>query len=513
MPFRGKDFTQSQDFIVMCGVFGVFNSKTPAEDTFYGLYSLQHRGQEAAGIVVAEYNKAKKKTLFKQHKGPGLVAEVFKDEQIFESLCGYAAIGHNRYSTTGSSKSNNNIQPFSLTYRSGSLAIAHNGNLTNSRSLRKSLTELGVIFQASSDTEIIPHLAARSKEKEPLHQIYDALRQVEGAFSIVILANNQMIAARDPYGVRPLALGKKIDPATGEMAYIVASETCAFDIIKAEYIRDIAPGEILLIDHLAVANEKPVSLFLPPVERKARCIFEYVYFARPDSFIFQNSVDKVRRNLGKNLARESTIDQKPGEKELTVVSVPDSSNTAALGFVRESNKMGKTARFEHGLIRNHYVGRTFIQPGIHSREIKVRSKYNIVRGVMQDRPIILVDDSIVRGTTAKMLIKLVREAAPKAIHLHISSPPITNPCFYGMDFPSKRQLLTHMLADAESELGDIEKIRDYIGVDSLKYLSMQGLLNSVPQFEGEKCSYCTACFGGDYPIPITDVTTDKEEND
>ena len=497
----------------MCGVFGVFNSKTPAEDTFYGLYSLQHRGQEAAGIVVAEYNKARKKTLFKQHKGPGLVSEVFRDEQIFENLSGYAAIGHNRYSTTGASKSNNNIQPFSLTYRSGSLAIAHNGNLTNSRALRKELTEQGVIFQASSDTEIIPHLAARSKEKEPIHQIYDALRQVEGAYSIVILANNQMIAARDPYGVRPLALGKKIDPATGHMAYVVASETCAFDIIKAEYIRDIAPGEILLIDHLAVDNEKPVSIFLPPVERKARCIFEYVYFARPDSFIFENSVDKVRRNLGKNLARESTIDRNESEKELAVVSVPDSSNTAALGFVRESNKLGKQARFEHGLIRNHYVGRTFIQPGIQSREIKVRSKYNIVRGVMQGRPIILVDDSIVRGTTARMLIKLVREANPAEIHLHISSPPITNPCFYGMDFPTKRQLLTHMLADAEHELGNIEKIREYIGVDSLKYLSMQGLLNSVPKFDGETCSYCTACFGGDYPIPITDVTTDKEEND
>jgi amidophosphoribosyltransferase len=497
----------------MCGVFGVFNSKTPAEDTFYGLYSLQHRGQEAAGIVVAEYSKTKKKTVFKQHKGPGLVSEVFQDEQIFETLSGYAAIGHNRYSTTGSSKSVNNIQPFSLTYRSGSLAIAHNGNLTNSRALRRELTEQGVIFQASSDTEIIPHLAARSKEKEPVHQIYHALRQVQGAYSMVILSNNQMIAARDPFGVRPLALGKKTDPATGELAYIVASETCAFDIIKAEYIRDIEPGEILLIDHLAIANERPVSLYLPPSKRKARCIFEYVYFARPDSFIFQHSVDKIRRNLGKNLARESTVKHQPGEKELTVVSVPDSSNTAALGFVRESNKLNRAARFEHGLIRNHYVGRTFIQPGLHSREIKVRSKYNIVRGVLQDRPIILIDDSIVRGTTAKMLIKLLREANPKEIHLHISSPPITNPCFYGMDFPTKRQLLTHMFEGFEDELEEIEKIREYIGVDSLKYLSMQGLLNSVPKFDNETCSYCTACFSGDYPIKVTDATTDKEEND
>lgn len=497
----------------MCGVFGIFNSKTPAEDAFYGLYSLQHRGQEAAGIVVADYNKARKKTLFKQHKGMGLVSEVFKDETLFGNLEGYAAIGHNRYSTTGSSKSINNIQPFSLTYRSGSLAIAHNGNLTNSRTLRRELTELGVIFQASSDTEIIPHLAARSREQEPIHQIYEALSRVEGAYSMVILANNQMIAARDPQGFRPLCLGKKHDPLTGELAYVVASETCAFDIIQAEYIRDIEPGEILLIDHLAVANEKPVSFHLPTTSQKARCIFEYVYFARPDSFIFGTSVDKVRRNLGKNLARESERTHENGEKELTVVSVPDSSNTAALGFVRESNKMGKSARFEHGLIRNHYVGRTFIQPGVQSRDIKVRSKYNIVRGVMQDRPIILVDDSIVRGTTARMLIKLIREADPKAIHLHISSPPITNPCFYGMDFPTKRQLLTHMFDSVDNETEEVEKIREYIGVDSLKYLSMEGLLNSVPSFEGETCSYCTACFSGDYPTRIADSCADKEDND
>ena len=497
----------------MCGVFGVFNSKTPAEDTFYGLYSLQHRGQEAAGIVVAEYNKVKKRTLFKQHKGMGLVAEVFRDETIFDTLGGYAAIGHNRYSTTGSASSINNIQPFSLTYRSGSLAIAHNGNLTNSRALRRELTELGVIFQASSDTEIIPHLAARSREKEPVHQLYEALSQVQGAYSLVLLANNQMIAARDPFGFRPLALGKKVDPLTKELTYVVASETCAFDIIQAEYIRDIEPGEILLIDHLAVTNENPTSLFLPSSTRKARCIFEYVYFSRPDSFIFGQSVDKVRRNLGKNLARESTIEQQPGEKELTVVSVPDSSNTAALGFVRESIKNEKPARFEHGLIRNHYVGRTFIQPGIHSRDIKVRSKYNIVRGVLHGRPIILVDDSIVRGTTAKMLIKLIREADPTAIHLHISSPPITNPCFYGMDFPTKRQLLTHMFDSLDNEEEEIEKIREYIGVDSLKYLTMQGLMNSVPSFDGETCSYCTACFSGNYPIEVRDATVDKEEND
>ncbi|HED30968.1 MAG TPA: amidophosphoribosyltransferase [Prosthecochloris aestuarii] len=496
----------------MCGVFGVYNSKTPAEDTFYGLYSLQHRGQEAAGIVVAGYDEHKKKTVYRQHKGMGLVAEVFKDEKIFDKLTGCAAIGHNRYSTTGASKSANNIQPFSLIYRSGNLAIAHNGNLTNSRVLREELTQKGVIFQASSDTEVIPHLAALSPEKEPVHQIYHALRQVEGAFSLVIMANDQLIAARDPYGVRPLALGMKTDPDTGEASFYIASETCAFDILSVDYVRDIEPGEILLIDKLSTRTHKPTSLYLPPVRRKARCIFEYVYFARPDSTIFSNSVDKIRRNLGKNLAREATVQQSNDDKHLIVASVPDSSNTAALGFVRESNKINRPARFEHGLIRNHYVGRTFIQPGKASREIKVRSKYNIIRGVLQNRQIILIDDSIVRGTTARMLIKLIREARPKEIHLHISSPPITNPCFYGMDFPTKGQLLTNMFNGAPSEEAEIESIRKFIGVDSLKYLSLQGLINSVPKFDGETCSYCTACFTGDYPIPVADDAMEKEED-
>jgi len=489
----------------MCGVFGVYNSKTPAEDTFYGLYSLQHRGQEAAGIVVAEHDKEKGGTIFRQHKGMGLVSEVFKDEKIFDKLHGHAAIGHNRYSTTGASKSANNIQPFSLNYRSGNLAIAHNGNLTNSQVLRQELTERGVIFHASSDTEIIPHLAALSPEQEPARQIYHALRQIQGAFCLVILANDQLIAARDPYGIRPLALGKKTDPETGETAYYVASETCAFDILSVEYVRDIEPGEILIIDQITTKTGKPTSLYLPPSKRKARCIFEYVYFARPDSTIFKHSVDKIRRNLGKNLARESTVSTTNEDNHLIVASVPDSSNTAALGFVRESNKLNRPARFEHGLIRNHYVGRTFIQPGKESREIKVRSKYNIIRGVLQNRQIILIDDSIVRGTTARMLIKLIREAQPKEIHLHISSPPITHPCYYGMDFPTKGQLLTNLFNKGEGTNEEVEAIRNYIGVESLKYLSLQGLLNSVPKFENETCSYCTACFTGDYPIQRADA--------
>lgn len=494
----------------MCGVFGVYNSKTPAEDTFYGLYSLQHRGQEAAGIVVAGYNK-KKKMVYHQHKGIGLVSEIFKDPDIFAKMPGHAAVGHNRYSTTGASKSSNNIQPFSLTYRSGNLAIAHNGNLTNANSLRCELTEQGIIFQSSSDTEIIPHLAALTKEKEPLHQIYQALRQVQGAYSLVILANDQLIAARDPYGVRPLALGKKTDPDTAEATYYVASETCAFDILSVEYLREIEPGEILYIDKLSAIHHKPSSLFLPPTKCKARCIFEYVYFARPDSLVFNHSVDKIRRNLGKSLARESVIPAPShGSKPQIVVSVPDSSNTAALGFVRESNKLSRPSRFEHGLIRNHYVGRTFIQPGEKDREIKVRSKYNIIRGVLQNNRIIVIDDSIVRGTTAKMLIKLIREAKPNEIHLHISSAPITNPCFYGMDFPTKGQLLTYMFSGMKGNNEEIEKIREYIGVDSLKYLSLQGMLNSAPSFEDETCSYCTACFTGNYPISVAGATVNKE---
>jgi amidophosphoribosyltransferase len=296
--------------------------------------------------------------------------------------------------------------------------------------------------------------------------------------------------------------GRKVKPT-----YVVASETCAFDIIAAKYKREILPGEIVAIDKTTLETGEVKSIFLPKSERKARCIFEYVYFSRPDSMIFGESVDKVRRKLGKNLSHEGGLKPIGDEKYVTVISVPDSSNTAALGFVTESNKQGNAARLELGLIRNHYVGRTFIQPGEHERGLKVRSKYNTVRGVLKHRRIVVVDDSIVRGTTSKMLVQLLREAHPKEIHLRISSPPITNPCFYGMDFPTKDKLIANQVG------GNIEKIREELGVDSLVYLSMKGLLASVPKYEDEKGSYCTACFSGNYPVPIEEATTDKEKND
>ncbi|NTW48660.1 MAG: amidophosphoribosyltransferase [Chlorobiales bacterium] len=491
----------------MCGVFGIFNSQEAAAETFYGLYALQHRGQEAAGIVVSDFDPSKKKPVFRLHKDFGLVSEVFRDEKTILTLTGRAAIGHNRYSTAGSAKQSQNIQPFSVTYKSGHLALAHNGNLTNAHSLRQSLRDKGVIFQATSDSELVLHLAARSIETEPLEQIYDALSQVEGAYSMVILTDHALIAARDPYGFRPLSLGIKRSSETGDPTFVVASETCAFDIISAEYVREIEPGEILIIDSTAVKTQEPRSIFLPKSERKARCIFEYVYFSRPDSVIFGESVDKVRRKLGKNLSMESSVNLDEDENYLTVISVPDSSNTAALGFVTESNKHNKPARIELGLIRNHYVGRTFIQPGTIDREIKVRSKYNIVRGILKNRRIIVVDDSIVRGTTSKILVKLVREAEPTEIHLHISSPPIINPCFYGMDFPTKDQLIAHQLDQ------DIDKIRKYLGVDTLTYLSHDGLLSSVPKYPNEKGSYCTACFDGKYPVAVNGASIDKDAND
>jgi amidophosphoribosyltransferase len=492
----------------MCGVFGIYNSSTAAIDTFYGLYALQHRGQEGAGIVVSDFDTEKQKPVFRSHKGLGLVSEVFRDEQIFSHLNGRAAIGHNRYSTAGSAKTVQNIQPFSVSYKGGHLALAHNGNLSNHRTLRKQLSEDGVIFQATSDTEVILHLIARSKASTTLERIYDALTQVQGAYSLVILTDDALIAARDPLGFRPLALGiKKPSDKKAKPAYLLASETCAFDLIGAKYEREIMPGEILMIDQHTVETGEFKTMHLPHSPRKARCIFEYVYFSRPDSIVFGESVDKVRRKLGKNLALEAGLKPEKDEKYVTVISVPDSSNTAALGFVTESNKHGSPARLEIGLIRNHYIGRTFIQPGEVDRQLKVRTKFNIVRGILKNRRIVVVDDSIVRGTTSKMLVQLLREAHPKEIHMRISSPPIMNPCFYGMDFPTRDKLIAHQLG------GDVQQICRELGVDSLAYLSHKGLLQSVPKYEGEQGSYCTACFSGNYPVPIDDATTEKEEND
>ncbi len=468
--------------------------------TYYGLHALQHRGQEATGIVTSEYLESKKKWHFNIHKSPGLVADVFKDEKILrQQLKGLSAIGHNRYSTTGSSDNRSNIQPFTVNYRDGNLALGHNGNLTNFRALRAQLQNEGTIFQSTSDSEVILHLIARSRQSNQIMQIKDALDQVEGAYSLVMLTDHSLIAARDPYGFRPLALAKL------NGAYVVASETCAFDIIGAEYIGDVMPGEILVIDDEGIRSGELKSYHVTKRSPQSHhCIFEYIYFSRPDSKIFGENVDKVRRKLGKRLAQEAPVVPENEDDKVVVISVPDSSNTASLGFVTESNKQGSDVRMEIGLIRSHYVGRTFIQPDQQDREMKVKTKFNTVKGVLKGRKVVVVDDSIVRGTTSRQLVKLIREAEPKEVHFRITSPPIRYPCHYGMDFPRSDELIANAFD------GKVDEIADYIGVDSLSYLSMEGMLESAPKEEGKH--YCTACFSGQYPIQI-DTESAKNAND
>lgn len=474
-----------------CGVVGVFNHPQASIITYYALHSLQHRGQEAAGIVSFYFDEKKKKMRYAQHKGEGLVLDVFSNpDTLLNHLKGFAAIGHNRYSTTGSTHPSN-IQPFVMSYHGGILAISHNGNLTNTMILRKKLDESGAIFQTTTDTEIFLHLIAHSKKPKVIDQILEALRIARGAYSLVILTEDALIAARDPYGFRPLNIGK-IKTSYGT-SYIVASETCAFDIVDAEYIRSIDHNEVIVIDKqtLKTGEIKSYRVVEPtPVAR--HCIFEYIYFSRPDSKIFGHNVDKVRRKLGKNLAEESPVEGYPEEK-LIAISVPDSGNTAALGYAKVNNEKGNQTAFEIGLIRSHYVGRTFIAPSQDSREFKVKVKFNTVRGVLQNRRVVIVDDSIVRGTTSKSLIKLIRQAHPKEVHMRITSPPIKFPCHYGMDFPSKEELIANYY-DSEEEIGKA------IGVDSLHYLSIEKLLESVPNEPG--INYCTACFTGEYPVPI-----------
>ncbi len=474
-----------------CGVVGVFNHPEASIITYYALHSLQHRGQEAAGIVSFYYDEQKQKKKYAIHKGEGLVLDVFSDPKILtELLKGDSAIGHNRYSTTGSARKVN-IQPFVMSYHSGILAISHNGNLTNTLELRKKLGESGAIFQTTTDTEIFLHLIAHSRKKNIIDQILEALKIVRGAYSLVILTENALIAARDPYGFRPLNIGK-IKTSNGD-SYIVASETCAFDIVNAEYIRSINHNELIIIDEETIKTGLIKSYKIQDVTPVARhCIFEYIYFSRPDSKIFNHNVDKVRRKLGKNLALESPIIKKDEDKVI-VISVPDSGNTAALGYSRINAEFGQPTAFEIGLIRSHYVGRTFIAPSQDKREFRVKVKFNTVKGVLQNRVVVVVDDSIVRGTTSQALIKLIRKANPKEVHMRITSPPIRFPCHYGMDFPSKEELIANHYP-TEQEIGQA------IGADSLHYLSLEKLLESVPK--DENIDYCTACFSGDYPIPI-----------
>lgn len=444
-----------------CGVVGIFGDDDAARKTYLGLYSLQHRGQESSGIAVSNGHD------LLLHKGVGLVSSVFSDGDVMSCLSGRLAIGHNRYSTTGLSGLDN-AQPILIQFKGGQIAAAHNGNVVNAGVLRKGMEEEGSIFQTTSDSEIVLHLIARSKKESIEEMIIESLAKLEGAYCFVFLTPSKLIAARDPYGFRPLCLGKK------NGAFIVASESCALDIVDAEYVRSIDPGEVVIIDEDGVK-----SSFLPDAPRRSFCIFEYIYFSRPDSIIFGDKVDKVRRKLGKTLANEAPC------KADIVIAVPDSANTAALGYARSSR-----IHFEIGLIRNHYVGRTFIEPHQHERDIDVKIKFNPVGGVLKGRRVVVVEDSIVRGTTLRQLIGLIREAGAKEVHVRVSSPPIISPCFYGIDISNRKELV------ASSHT--VEEIRAYLGADSLDYLSVEGMLSTVP----EGSQYCTACFTGNYPTAI-----------
>lgn len=449
-----------------CGVVGVYGTPDAAINAYLCLHALQHRGQESAGIASSNGQKIKKIL------GMGLVSDVFNEDNI-KQLPGHIAIGHNRYSTTGES-STLNVQPLVVKHKGGLIGVGHNGNISNSAALRKALEDRGSIFQTTTDSEVILHLIAKSEKQEITDKIVDAVEKLEGAFSLVFLLKDKLIVVRDPHGFRPLALGKK------DGAYIVASETSAFDLIGAEYLRDVKCGEMIVIDSKGMQSIFPLKKC-----KTAHCVFEFVYFSRPDSQIFGEYVDKTRRKLGKTLALESDLDAD------IVISVPDSSNTTALGYSARSK-----AKYEIGLLRNHYVGRTFIKPTQQSRETAVRLKFNTVGGVLKDRKVVLVDDSIVRGTTIKQLVKLVRSAGAAEVHVRISSPPIKNPCYFGMNFPTREELITYGR--------DVEEIRQFLGSDSLKYLSLEGMIDSMPKENGQ--SYCTACFSGHYPVAVDETS-------
>lgn len=489
-----------------CAVFGIFGADDAARQTYYGLHAMQHRGQESSGIVTATYDERRGRPVMPVHKDDGLVLEVFRDERLFQDvLLGASAIGHNRYSTTGSSDNKANIQPFVVHDKSGNLALAHNGNLSNARELRNSFQERGTIFATTTDSELILHLIAQSRRTRRVDQVIDALGQVEGAFSLTLLTDDALIAVRDPNGFRPLAVGRRAN-RDGTMSYCVASETCAFDLLGAEYVRDVAPGEILIIDADTLETGEFKSHHLARRWGVSQCVFEYVYFSRPDSKIFGEMVDKVRRKIGKALAHDAPVPKvKRGQKAPIVIAVPDSSNTATLGYVSECNKLGHAAKYEIGLIRNHYVGRTFISPGQDQREIRVKTKFNTVEGVIKDRIVVMLDDSIVRGTTARQLVGMVRAAGAREVHFRVASPPVLNPCYYGMDFPSRDELLAN-------EFASVEGMAEWLGVDSLGYLSVEGMMTAVHKANPSGLGFCNACFSGHYPVPV-DIGVTKEEYD
>ncbi len=445
-----------------CGIFGIWGDGEAAKLVFLGLYSLQHRGQESAGIVATDGKQ------FFTHKGIGLVFEAL-DQQKLASLKVKAAIGHVRYSTTGRTLYRN-IQPLVVEGSKGLIALAHNGNLVNALSLRKELVQEGAIFQSTTDTEIILHLLAR--EKRPLIEALKvSLPRLKGAYSFLFLTPSAMIVSRDPYGFRPLVLGRRRNGA-----YIASSETVPFSLLEADFIREVEPGETLIIDDHGIHQA-----FRLPSEKKAFCIFEFIYFARPDSFMFGNDVYTVRKCFGRRLAEEAPV------KADYVIPVPDSGLWAAVGYSQASG-----IPMEFGLIRNHYVGRTFIQPSSAERAFSVRLKLNPVPEVLEGKSIVLIDDSIVRGTTSKKIVSVLRKAGAKEIHFRISSPPVKSPCFYGIDTPTKDELI--------ASSSSVEQIKEYLKVDSLHYLTIEGMLSCVSNPE----DFCTACFTGQYPEPIYD---------
>ena len=457
-----------------CGIFGITGHPEAAAMTALGLHALQHRGQEACGIVSHDGEQ------FYAHRADGLVGDAFSSQAVVGQLKGNAAIGHDRYATTGGAGLRN-VQPLFADFEFGGFAISHNGNLTNAGRLRHQLVSRGCLFQSTSDTEVFLHLMATARGGNVIDRLVEAMRQVEGAYSLIALSAEHVIGIRDPMGFRPLVLGK-LETASGT-SHVLASETCALDIIDAEFVRDVEPGEMVVLGPDGVTSIKPFQ----PAERRF-CIFEYVYFSRPDSVIEGTSVYEARRRIGAELAIESPVDAD------VVIPVPDSGVPSAIGFAAQSR-----VPFELGIIRNHYVGRTFIEPTDQIRHLGVRLKHNANRAMIEGRRVVLVDDSIVRGTTSQKIVKMVRAAGAREVHMRISSPPTTNPCFYGVDTPEKTKLLAHNYS--------VDEMAQLIGVDSLAFISIDGLYRAMgaPKRAGNARQFCDACFTGDYPTPLTDA--------
>jgi amidophosphoribosyltransferase len=454
----------------MCGIVGVVSHTAVNQLLYDGLMLLQHRGQEASGIVTLD-----DAGIFHSHKGLGLVGDIFGDAKVMAGLPGRAAIGHNRYATTGETALRN-VQPLFADFEFGGFAVGHNGNLTNAGVLKRALVRRGCLFQSTTDSEVFVHLIAISLYSTVLDRLIDALKQVQGAYSLVALHNGALIGARDPLGVRPLVLGRLND------GWVLASETCALDIVSAEFVRDIEPGEIVIIDDSGIRSVKP----FPKAENRF-CIFEYIYFARPDSVVEGTGVYETRKRIGAELARESDVAAD------VVVPVPDSGVPAAMGYAVQAG-----IPFELGIIRNHYVGRTFIEPTDQIRHLGVKLKHSANRAMLEGKRVILVDDSIVRGTTSKKIVEMVRQAGAAEVHMRISSPPTVNSCFYGIDTPERSELLA-----AQHDMAAMAKL---IGVDSLAFISIDGLYRALGREGRDPAApaYCDACFTGDYAIPLTD---------